>query len=125
MAPLLNSGEQTLLTLNVNTLPVLPRESAVESTALTIFPHIRASTLHTSLITYVPFVLCSLQYADSQHPAPSLIILLHSFADTSSLSIIKLTGDVPRGPVVKTLPANAEDWGSSPGPERFHMAWGN
>ena len=34
-------------------------------------------------------------------------------------------GDFPDGPVVKNLPANAEDMGSIPGPEMFHMLWGN
>ena len=29
------------------------------------------------------------------------------------------------GPVVKNPPANAGDIGSVPGPERFHMLWGN
>ena len=29
--------------------------------------------------------------------------------------------DFPSGPVVKTLPANAGDTGSSPGPGRSHM----
>ena len=28
--------------------------------------------------------------------------------------------DLPGGPVVKNLPANAEDMGSIPGPGRFH-----
>ena len=34
-------------------------------------------------------------------------------------------GDFPGDPVVKNLPANAGDMGSIPGPERFHMPWGN
>ena len=29
------------------------------------------------------------------------------------------------GAVVKNLPANAGDTGSSPGPERSHMPWSN
>ena len=32
-----------------------------------------------------------------------------------------LSQDFPVGPVVKNLPANAEDIGSIPGPGRFHM----
>ena len=31
----------------------------------------------------------------------------------------------PGGAVVKNLPANARDMGSSPGPERSHMPWSN
>ena len=33
--------------------------------------------------------------------------------------------DFPGGAVVKNLPANAEDSGSSPGPGRSHMLWSN
>ena len=33
--------------------------------------------------------------------------------------------DFPRGTVVKNLPANARDTGSSPGPGRSHMPWSN
>ena len=33
--------------------------------------------------------------------------------------------DFPGGTVVKNLPANAGDTGSSPGPGRSHMPWGN
>ena len=32
---------------------------------------------------------------------------------------------VPGGPVVKNLPANAENTGSIPGPGRSHVPWGN
>ena len=31
----------------------------------------------------------------------------------------------PGGPVVRNLPCNAGDIGSTPGPERFHMPRGN
>ena len=31
----------------------------------------------------------------------------------------------PGGAVVKNLPANARDMGSSPGPGRSHMPWSN
>ena len=34
-------------------------------------------------------------------------------------------GDFPGDPAVKNLPANAGNMGSIPGPERFHMLWGN
>ena len=34
-------------------------------------------------------------------------------------------GDFPGGTVVKNLPANAGDTGSSPGPGRSHMPWSN
>ena len=33
--------------------------------------------------------------------------------------------DLPGGPVVKNLPANAGETGSTPGPGRFHMPKGN
>ena len=33
--------------------------------------------------------------------------------------------DFPGGAVVKNLPANAEDMGSSPGLGRSHMPWSN
>ena len=36
-----------------------------------------------------------------------------------------LLRDFPGGAVVKNLPANAEDIGSSPGPGRSHMPWSN
>lgn len=58
---------------------------------LTFFLHIMASTLLSSLIIDASFVLCSLQHSASQHPAPSLITLLWSFASNSSFSIIKST----------------------------------
>ena len=34
-----------------------------------------------------------------------------------------ITRDFPGGTVVKNLPANAGDTGSSPGPGRSHMPW--
>ena len=33
--------------------------------------------------------------------------------------------DFPGGAVVKNMPANAGDMGSSPGPGRSHMPWSN
>ena len=33
--------------------------------------------------------------------------------------------DFAGGPVVKNSPANAGDMGSTPGPGRSHMPWGN
>ena len=33
--------------------------------------------------------------------------------------------DFAGGPVVENLLANAEDTGSTPGPGRFHIPWGN
>ena len=33
--------------------------------------------------------------------------------------------DIPGGPVVESLPANAGDMGLIPGPGRFHMLRGN
>ena len=33
--------------------------------------------------------------------------------------------DFPGGPVVKNLPANAGDTGSTPGPGRFYILWNN
>ena len=33
--------------------------------------------------------------------------------------------DIPGGPVVENLPANAGDTGLITGPERFHMPWSN
>ena len=41
------------------------------------------------------------------------------------LSALRQHKDFPGGPVVKNPPANAGDMGSIPGPERFHMLWGN
>ena len=35
------------------------------------------------------------------------------------------SGGFPGGAVVKNLPANAGDTGSSPGPGRSHMPWNN
>ena len=40
-------------------------------------------------------------------------------------SIKRLTRDFPGGAVVKNLPANARDTGSSPGPGRSHMPQSN
>ena len=34
-------------------------------------------------------------------------------------------GDFPCGPVVKSLPANARNTDSNPGPGRSHMLWDN
>ena len=38
---------------------------------------------------------------------------------------IKRERDFPGGAVVKNLPANAGDTGSSPGPGRSHVPWSN
>ena len=38
---------------------------------------------------------------------------------------MKVTWDIPGGPVVKNLPANAGDTGSISGPGRSHMSGGN
>ena len=38
---------------------------------------------------------------------------------------LKISRDFPGGAVVKNLPANAGDTGSSPGPGRSHMPWSN
>ena len=40
-------------------------------------------------------------------------------------STVLIMGDFPGGTVVKNLPANAGDMGSSPGPGRSHMPWSN
>ena len=39
-----------------------------------------------------------------------------------NIKVIKL-GGFPGGTVVKNLPANAGDMGSSPGPGRCHVPW--
>ena len=39
--------------------------------------------------------------------------------------IFKTVGDFPGDAVVKNLPADAGDTGSSPGPGRSHMPWSN
>ena len=42
------------------------------------------------------------------------------------MAIVKKTREgFPGGTVVKNLPANAGDTGSSPGPGRSHMPWSN
>ena len=41
------------------------------------------------------------------------------------VSLRQLTWDFPYGPVVKNLPANAEDTGLIPGLGISHMPWGN
>ena len=40
-------------------------------------------------------------------------------------NIKTILSDFPGGAVVKNLPANAGDTGSSPGPGRSHMSWNN
>ena len=40
-------------------------------------------------------------------------------------TIVKTEGDFPGGAVVKNLPANEGDTGSSPGLGRSHMPWSN
>ena len=44
---------------------------------------------------------------------------------TEGSHIIKLPPGFPGGAVVKNLPANARDTGSSPGPGRSHMPLSN
>ena len=46
-------------------------------------------------------------------------------ATTYLLALIQKVapGGIPGGSVVQNPPANAEDMGSIPGPERFHMPW--
>ena len=46
-------------------------------------------------------------------------------APNKEILIIKKVGDFPGGTVVKNLPANAGDMGSSPGPGRSHMPRSN
>ena len=51
-----------------------------------------------------------------------------SFSDLLMMSLIgciQQKGDFPGGAVVKNLPANAGDMGSSPGLGRSHMPWSN
>ena len=38
---------------------------------------------------------------------------------------LNLQQDLPGGPVIKNLHANAGNMGSIPGLERFHVLWGN
>ena len=45
--------------------------------------------------------------------------------ETKSWFFKKRNRDFPGGTVVKNLPANAGDTGSSPGPGRPHMPWSN
>ena len=45
--------------------------------------------------------------------------------ESKTQSIERLMGAFPGGAVVKNLPANAGDMGSSPGPGRSHMPQGN
>ena len=42
---------------------------------------------------------------------------------TFRIHLKSLNQGFPGGPVVKNLPANAGDTGSSPGPGRSHMPW--
>ena len=44
---------------------------------------------------------------------------------SNKVDVIKLYGDFPGGTVVKNLPANGGDTGSSPGPGRSHTPWSN
>ena len=44
---------------------------------------------------------------------------------TYCLMVQQKRRDFPGGAVVKNLPANAGDTGSSPGPGRSHMLWSN
>ena len=47
------------------------------------------------------------------------------YEDQMRWCIKALVWDFPGGTVVKSLPANAGDMGSSPGPAGSHMPWGN
>ena len=49
--------------------------------------------------------------------------LVHQESEQKCSFFKKVAMDLPSGPVVKNPPANAEDPGSIPGPERFHMPW--
>ena len=53
-------------------------------------------------------------------PGPELKYGIHP-----RLSKTRKRRDFPGGTVVKNLPANAGDTGSSPGPGRSHMPWSN
>ena len=52
-------------------------------------------------------------------------MLTASIVDFSLSSSDVLFLGFPGGTVVETLPANAGDTGSSPGPGRSHMPWSN
>ena len=48
--------------------------------------------------------------------------VLHSHGEETEQDHFN-SGDFPGGPMVKNLPANAEDMGTISGPGRFHMSW--
>ena len=53
-----------------------------------------------------------------------MIIFVYDFP-ASGTSVINFAWGLLGGPVVKNQPSKAEDKGSTPGPGRFHMPWGN
>ena len=55
----------------------------------------------------------------------SAILLLGIYLKKTKTVTQKDIWGFPGGTVVKNLPANAGDTGSSPGPGRFHMPWSN
>ena len=53
------------------------------------------------------------------------VFLLRAQQSSEKVSTRYKVQDFPGGTVVKNLPANAGDTGSSPGLGRFHMLWSN
>ena len=54
-----------------------------------------------------------------------MIHLYETSRKGNTMTIESRSGDFPGGTVVKNLPANAGDTGSSPGPGRSHMPCSN
>ena len=54
-------------------------------------------------------------------------VLIHAttWMKLKTIMLNEISQDFPGGTVVKNLPANAGDTGSSPGPGRSHMPWSN
>ena len=69
------------------------------------------------------FLLSFVKGYRDQYPSPHLLGC--SDIQNSSAMWQSFPWDFPSRPVDKNLPANAGDMGSIPGPERFHILWGN
>ena len=68
-------------------------------------------------LSFGPDPALQLLYISSYYPCPQMAVVYPS--------IKPFRWDFPGGTVVKNLPANAGDTGSSPGPGRYHMPRSN
>ena len=84
-------------------------------------PTLQPCLIQASLTHRTNVLLTSYMYANNFYPLNNL----KGTKGIPKISLIKKESDFPGGTVVKNPPANAGNTGSSPGPGRSHMPWGN